>query len=81
MNKFLSPPTAIYRRARIVTNAERTKSGAGAFPTGARDMTTRKRQYKKPTVESLVLSLGFCVGLMLGMLTIMVYMLFLAFGG
>lgn len=38
----------------------------------------KKRPYKPPTIESLVFTLGFCTGMMIGMFGIMLFMLYLA---
>lgn len=44
-------------------------------------MKKTKKAYKPPTVESLITTLGFCIGLMIGMFIIMLIMLKMAIGG
>lgn len=38
----------------------------------------KKKPYKPPTIESLVFTLGLCIGMMLGMFAIMLAMLYMA---
>lgn len=67
------------RRSNNRRPGKREKEARNIIQTRCRGFRAmKKRPYKPPTVESLVFTLGFCTGMMIGMFGIMLYMLYLA---